>query len=254
MQKVNRLTLFFILTTLLIAVSRPAPKALAVPNVDAPDLGSAASFVVLGGSTVTNTGPGTFVGDVGVYPGPAITGFPPGLVINGVIYRGGPVPEQAQIDANLAYVELANQACNVDLTDVDLGGKTLSPGVYCFNTSAQLTGELVLDAGGDPLAVWVFQTGSTLTTASASSVSMIGNGQAVNVYWQVGSSATLGTGTQFNGNILAHQSITLNAGAGLIGRALALNGAVEMDTNGPSPTPISNTPLFLFHYLPIIMK
>ena len=253
MQKFNRLTIFFILTTLLIVISRPSPHALAFPNAAAPDLGTAASFVILAGSTVTNTGSGTFVGDVGVSPGTDITGFPPGSVINGTIYRAGAVPEQAQIDANLAYVDLDGQPCNVDLTSQDLGGKTLTPGVYCFNSSAQLTGDLFLDALGDPLAVWVFQMGSTLTTASASSVSVINNGQAVNVYWQVGSSATLGTGTQFNGNILASQSITLNAGAGLIGRALALNGAVTMDTNG-SPAPISNTPLYRFYYLPIIMK
>ena len=112
---------------------------------------------------------------------------------------------------------------------------TLTPGVYCFDTSAQLTGDLVLDALGDPLAVWVFQTGSTLTTASASSVSVINSGQIFNVFWKVGSSATLGTGTRFIGNILADASITLDTGASLIGRALALNGAVTMDTNG---TPI----------------
>lgn len=253
MQKFNRFTIFFILTMLLIVISHPAPRALAIPNAAAPDLGTAASFVILGGSTVTNTGSGTFVGDVGVSPGTEVTGFPPGSVINGTIYRAGAVPEQAQIDANLAYVDLAGQACNINLTSQDLGGMTLTPGVYCFNSSAQLTGELVLDALGDPLAVWIFQIGSTLTSASASSVAEINNGQAVNVYWQVGSSATLGTGTQFDGNILANQSITLDTGAGLIGRALALNGAVTMDTTG-SPMPISNTPLFRFNYLPVIMK
>lgn len=212
---------------------------------------AAISFVIFG--TVTNTGSGIFVGNVGVSPGTEVSGFPPGSVINGTIYMAGAVPEQAQIDANLAYVDLAGQPCNVNLTAQDLGGMTLTPGVCCFNSSAQLTGDLVLDALGNPLAVWVFQMGSTLTTASTSSVSVINNGQAVNVYWQVGSSATLGTGTQFNGNILASDSITLDTGAGLIGRALSLNGAVTMDTNGP-PAPISNTPLYRFNYLPIIMK
>ncbi len=124
-------------------------------------------------------------------------------------------------------------------------------GWHCFDTSAQLTGNLVLDALGNPQAVWVFQTGSTLTTASAASVAEINGGQAVNVFWQIGSSATLGTGTRFNGNILAHDSITLDTGASLIGRALALNGAVTMNTNG-NPIPITNSPLFNFIYLPVI--
>jgi uncharacterized repeat protein (TIGR01451 family) len=198
-------------------------------------LGTAASFVGLAGSTFTNTGSGVYYGNVGVSPGTEVVGFPPGEVRQGAIYGGGAVPEQAQVDATSAYNALALQSCDVNLTDQDLGGMTLSPGVYCFNTSAQLTGDLVLDALGDPNAVWVFQTGSTLTTASGSSVRMINGGQALNVFWQVGSSATLGTTTRFIGNILADQSITLVAGAGLFGRALALHGAVTMDTNGSPP-------------------
>jgi type VI secretion system secreted protein VgrG len=190
---------------------------------------------------------------VGVSPGTSIIGFPPGTVRNGIIYEGGTVPAQAQIDANSAYTDLVSQICNVDLTGLDLGGMTLTPDVYCFDTSAQLTGDLVLDALGDPLAVWVFQMGSTLTTASDSSVTVINGGQAVDVFWQVGSSATLGTGTRFNGNILSYASITLNTGASLIGRLLSLNGAVTLDTNG-TPFPIANTPLFEFFYLPLIMR
>jgi hypothetical protein len=257
MQKFNRITIFFVLTTFLMVMGHPSmghlsPNVLAISRADAPDLGSAASFVALASSTLTNTGSGEFVGNVGVSPGTEVTGFPPGTVTNGAIYMGGAIPEQAQIDANGAYIELADQACNVDLTSQDLGGMTLTPGVYCFDTSAQLTGDLVLDALGDPLAVWVFQMGSTLTTAANSSVTVINGGQAVNVFWQVGSSATLGTGTQFNGNILAEASITLDTGAGLIGRALSLNGAVTIDSNG-SPI-ISNTPLFNFLYLPIIVR
>ena len=137
------------------------------------------------------------------------------------------VPAQAQTDATTAYNDLEGQTCDVNLTGQDLGGMTLTPGVYCFDTSAQLTGDLVLDALGNPNAVWVFQTGSTLTTASGSSVTVINGGNALNVFWQVGSSATLGTGTRFNGNILAYASITLNTGASLIGRALALNGCSD---------------------------
>jgi type VI secretion system secreted protein VgrG len=253
MQKFNRLTILFILTTLFVVISSPSPHALATSNAAAPDLGSAASFVVLANSTVTNTGSGTFVGNVGVSPGTEVIGFPPGTLISGMIYTGGAIPAQAQIDANSAYIDLANQVCNVDLTDQDLGGMTLTPDVYCFDTSAQLTGDLVLDALGDPLAVWVFQIGSTLTTASTSSVAVSNGGQALNVFWQVGSSATLGTGTMFNGNILADASITLDTGASLIGRALALNGSVTMDTNG-TPFPIANTPFFWFVYLPFIIQ
>ena len=134
-------------------------------------------------------------------------------------------------DTTTAYNDLAGQTCTSDLTGQDLGGLTLVPGVYCFSSSAQLTGALTLDAEGDPNAVWVFQIGSTLTTASNSSVLLINGGQACNVFWQVGSSATLGTTTSFVGNILALTSITLNTGANVSGRALARNGAVTLDTN-----------------------
>ena len=143
------------------------------------------------------------------------------------------------------------------MTGQDLGGKTLPPGVYCFNTSAQLTGDLVLNALGDSNAVWVFKIGSTLTTAPdsslASSVAMINGGQALNVFWQVGSSATLDTGTRFKGNILAHASVTLNNRASLVGRAFGLTGAVTMDTTD-APAPIANTPMCWFYYLPLIIR
>lgn len=253
MQKLKNMTILFILTTLIVVVGSPLPNVLASPGAVAPDLGAAASFVALASSTLTNTGSGIFIGNVGTSPGTSVTGFPPGKVINGSIYMGGPVPALAQTDSTTAYNALKGQTCNVDFTGKDLGEKTLTPGVYCFDTSAQLTGDLVLDAQGNPLAVWVFQIGSTLTTASASSVVLIDGGQALNVFWQVGSSATLGTGTRFSGNILAYASITLNTGASLTGRALALNGAVTLDTNG-SPYPITNTPLNQFIYLPFINR
>lgn len=253
MQKFKKLTILFILTTLFVVAGNPSSEVLAGPGPFAPDLGSAANFVGLASSTFTNTGSGIYVGDVGVFPGTAVVGFPPGTFRRGTIHAGDGVAEQAQIDANTAYTALAGQDCNVDLTGKDLGGLTLTPGVYCFNTSAQLTGDLVLDALGNPLAVWVFKIGSTLTTASGSSVAMINDGQAVNVFWQVGSSATLGTTTRFSGNILALESVTLTTGASLIGRAFGLNGAVTMDTNG-SPIPITITPFFNFYYLPFITR
>jgi len=199
----------------------------------APSLGTAGSFAVLGGSTVTNTGPTIVTGDLGVSPGTAITGFPPGSVI-GTIHSADAVALQAQSDVTTAYNVLAGQACDTDLTSQDLGGMTLTPGVYCFSSSAQLTGVLTLDAQGDPAAVWVFQIGSTLTTASNASVAVINGGKRCNVFWQIGSSATLGTGTEFAGNILADQSITLTTGASMFGAALARNAAVTMDNNSIS--------------------
>ncbi len=203
-----------------------------VPAVaTAPTLGTSSSFAVLGGSTVTNTGTSTVNGDLGVSPGTAVTGFPPGIVTGGTIHSADAVADQAQVDLTAAYDALAGQACDTNLTGQDLGGMTLTPGVYCFDTSAQLTGVLTLDALGDPYSVFVFQIGSTLTTASNASVLMTNGANQCNVYWQVGTSATLGTGTAFAGSILADASITLNTGANVIGRVLALNGAVTMDTN-----------------------
>jgi len=192
-------------------------------------LGTAQSFAVLGGSTVTNTGATTITGDLGVSPGSAITGFPPGTVIGGTIHAADAVAAQAQIDLATAYNVASLLPCFDDLTGQDLGGLALTSGVYCFSSSAQLTGTLNLVGAG----LWIFQIGSTLTTASNSSV--LGDfGQdcnGANVFWQVGSSATIGTNTQFVGNILALESITLNTGANVSGSALARNGAVTMDTN-----------------------
>ena len=197
----------------------------------APPLGVAESFAVLGGSAVTNTGPTSIVGDLGVSPGTAVTGFPPGVVVNGAIHANDAVAQQAQSDVTNAYNNLAGQAPDTDLTGQDLGGMTLVPGVYLFTSSAQLTGTLTFDAQGDPDAVFVVQIGSTLTTASASSVVVINGGSDCNVFWQVGSSATLGTGSDIAGNILALTSITMTTGATLSGRALARNGA------GQTPQP-----------------
>ena len=149
----------------------------------APPLGTEQNFAVLGGQTVTNTGPSVITGDLGVSPGSAITGFPPGLVTGGATHAADAVALQAQNDTITAYNNLAGQQCTSDLTDQDLGGKTLVPGVYCFSSSAQLTGTLTLDAGGDSNAVWVFKTVSTLTTASSSSVQLTNGGQACNVFW-----------------------------------------------------------------------
>jgi uncharacterized repeat protein (TIGR01451 family) len=212
------------------AADQANPRSDAFSAAAAPPQGTEQSFAVLGGSTVTNTGSSVITGNLGVSPGTAITGFPPGIV-TGVIHSADAVALQAQTDTTAAYLDLASQACTTDLTGQDLGGKTLTPGVYCYSSSSQLTGALTLDAGGVANAVWVFKAGSTLTTAVNSSVQLINGANPCNVYWQVGSSATLGTTTAFVGNILALTSITLNNGASVSGRVLARNGAVTLDNN-----------------------
>jgi hypothetical protein len=196
-------------------------------------LGTAQSFAVLGGSTVTNTGNTVLTGDLGVSPGGAITGFPPGTK-TGTTHAADAVALQAQNDVITEYNALASAACTADLTGQDLGGKTLTSGVYCFSSSAQLTGPLTLNAQGNANATFVFKVGSALTTASGSSVALINGGNPCGVAWQIGSSATLGTTTSFMGNLIALSSITLNTGANIIGRALARNGAVTLDTNNIS--------------------
>jgi subtilisin family serine protease len=221
-----------LVSVLLGSTLTPAVAASPLPGT-APPLGTASSFAVLGGATVTNTGPTIVNADLGVSPGTAVTGFLPGVVTGGAIHSADALAGQAQADTTTAYNNLASQAClgANDLTGQDLGGKTLTPGVYCFSSSAQLTGALTLDAQGNSNAVFIFQMGSTLTTASAASVVLINGGSACNVFWQVGSSATIGTTTRLVGNIIALTSITLTTGAVISGRALARNGAVTMDTN-----------------------
>lgn len=222
------------------------------------NLGTADPFAVLAGSTVTNTGPSIVGGDLGVSPGSSITGFPPGTV-TGAVHNTDAVAMQAQNDLTTAYNFASGESCGTNLTGQNLGGLTLTPGVYCFMSSAQLTGALTLNSQGNSNAVFVFQIGSTLTTASASSVLFSNGGEGDNVFWQVGSSAALGTTTTFAGNILALTSISLDTGANIgCGRALARNGAVTMDTNdvsinsvgcetsGGSPVPEPSTASLLF--------
>jgi hypothetical protein len=201
----------------------------------APTLGTASTFAVLGATTVTNTGLSVITGDLGVSPGTACTGLPtpctgngPGVVTGGTVHAGDAVAAQAHTDLATAYAALKAMQCGTNLTGKVLGVDvtTLAAGVYCFDSSAQLTGTLHVSG------TVVFQMGSTLTTASNSFVIVDDNsGCGGNVYWQIGSSATIGTGTTFAGNIVALTSITITTSAIISGRALAVNAAVTMDTN-----------------------
>ncbi len=198
-------------------------------------LGTSQPFAVLGATAVTCTVASAVTGDLGISPNGAasITGYPtPPCTVSGTIHAADAVATTAQTDLVTAYNTLAGQACTANLTGQDLGSVgVLTPGVYCFNTSAQLTGTLTLDAQGNPNAAFIFKMGSTLTTASAATVSVINGGSACGVSWQVGSSATLGTTTTLLGNIVALTSITSNTGANVTGRALARNGAVTLSGN-----------------------
>lgn len=192
-------------------------------------LGNAQSFAALANGTVTNTGSSVVSGQVGVSAGSAVTGFPPGIVLNGTIHFSDLVASAAQTAVTAAYVDLQartpDQTVNTALTG------TLGPGIYPYSSSAAVGGELVLDGQGDPNAEFVFQIGSTLTTGDGSAISLINGASACNVYWQVGSSATLGSNSFFVGNVLAQASVTANGGANIAGRLLARTGSVTLDTN-----------------------
>ena len=184
----------------------------------------------MGASTVTNAGPTTVIGNLALSPGVSVTGFGPGTIVGGSIHIGDALATQAHADAFAAYTQLAGETQTTNLTGQNLGGMTLTPGVYYFATAAALNGMLTLDTGGDPNAAFHFQIGTTLTTAVASNITLL-NGNTINIFWQVGTSATIGVGSTFYGNILADQSITVNSGATINGRAIAINAAVTLDTN-----------------------
>jgi hypothetical protein len=217
------IALCFIFTAIMVAIPIAA-------NAAPVGLATAQPFVVLGGAGVTNSGSSVLNGDLGVTPGTSLSGFGAPAVVNGATHDNDAVAAQAQADLTTAYNVAAGQpiAPGNDLTGVDLGGLTLSPGAYGYSTSAQLTGQLTLDAHGDPSAQFVFVIGSTLTTASASSVILTNGASPCNVFWKIGSSATFGSGTAFEGNVMALTSISLNSGVTVLGRALARNGEVTL--------------------------
>ena len=193
-------------------------------------LGEAEKIAILGASTVTNAGPTKVIGNLALSPGVSVTGFPPGAIVGGSIHIGDALATQAHADAFTAYNQLAGETFTTNLTGQNLGGMTLTPGVYYFATAAALSGTLTLDTGGDPNAAFHFQIGTTLTTAVASNITLL-NGNSINIFWQVGTSATIGVGSTFTGNILADQSITVNSGATVNGRLIAINAAVTLDSN-----------------------
>lgn len=203
----------------------------AAPCQGSVGVGSACGFGILAGTpSVTNVGPTHVTGNIGIWPAASIVGFPPGT-LTGTEHTGDAVAQTAQGDLTTAYNAAAGAAGGAALTG-DIGGQTLLPGVYKATSTLGITGNLTLNANGDPNAAWIFQVGSALTTAAGNSqVILIGGAQAHNITWQVGSSATLGTNTTFQGTIMAQASITLTTGATLNGRALARTGAVTLDSN-----------------------
>ncbi|WP_375482188.1 ice-binding family protein [uncultured Jatrophihabitans sp.] len=211
---------------LLIAFGTAGSAAAAGAQVD---LGTVAAYSVLGGQTVTNTGPSRLNNDLGVSPGTAITGFPPGRTA-GATHAADAPAEQAQSDLTIAYNDAAGRAKTASVAG-DLVGRTLTSGVYNSTGPLSLSGTLTLNGQGDPNAVFIFQVASTLITASASYINMINGAQACNVFWQVGSSATLGTASVFRGSILALTSISVTTDTVVQGRALARNGAVTLDND-----------------------
>ena len=201
------------------------------------DLGAAGSFAVLGGTTVTSAGVSTITGDIGVSPGTAVTGFGPGTVTGGAIHADDSLAVQAHTDLAMAYAVAAARTPDQPAVGA-LDGLTLGPGVHASGSTLTLAGTLTLDADGDPYAVFILQAGSTLGTAAGSQVSLTNGAQACNVFWQVGSSATLGATSLLRGTILADTSISVGAGSTIHGRALARDGAVTLDSDtvtAPAP-------------------
>jgi hypothetical protein len=250
---VRRRWLYASVLTGLFVLVQPASAAFASTNPTAVDLGAAANYTVLAATTVTNTGPSVVSadaglgGNLGVTPGTAVTGFPPGVVnAPGAIHSADTSAATAKTDADAAYIDAAGRAPDQTFPAIhDIGGATFTAGVYNDPSSFGITGTVTLDGEGNPDAVFIFQAGSTLVTAVSSQVVLVNGAQAGNVFWQVGSSATLGVSSMFKGTILASAAITVNTGVDVQGRVLAGTAAVTLDSdtiNAPSVAPSSGVP------------
>lgn len=238
--RVNRIAAVVVATIFLISLASAATATV--------NLGTAAPFAILAGAGITNTGTTTVNGDVGSHPTPAQSGFGPGansVTITGTNHHDDAVTSTAKDDLVTAYNDAAGRTGGTPVVGGELGGLTLTPGVYVDDNapdSLAITGTLTLNGLDDPDSVFIFQSGSTLITASASNVVLTRGAQACHIFWQVGSSATLGTGSHLEGTILALTSITLDNSATLNGRALARNGAVTLDTNTIQMVPCETQP------------
>jgi len=196
------------------------------------DLGVAGTFAILAGSAITNTGFTVVTGDMGISPGTALVGFPDGVVKDGAIYIADAIAANAKRALNTAYNNAAERSGSAITVAGDLGGRTLTPGLYVSSSSLEITvGDLTLDAGGASNAIWVFQIGSSFTAAPGSRIILANGARGTNVFWQVGSSTTLGTDAEMAGNFLTQVSITAQRGASVDGRLLTQNGAVTLETN-----------------------
>ena len=245
LQKFSKVMTFTLIATSLIIMLFPTSLVAEATTIN---LGSVSTFAVLAGSEITNTGPtsiqGTAGGDIGLHPGPgvAITIFPgqTELTTTGEIFLADATAQEAQVDLLVAYNNAIAQTSDETIA-ADLGGRTLTTGVYTSESSIMLTGVLTLDGGNDPNAVFIFVAGSTLTTISGSQIVLTNGAQACNVYWAIGSSVTLGTNSIFAGTIMAQTSITATTGAQIAGQLLAMNGAVTLDNNSITNDACGNT-------------
>jgi len=228
----NKMQNYFVMFVLIISATSIAQSNAFAAST--PNLGTSDSFAVLAGSTITCTGASAIIGDIGVSPGTAIVLGATPCTVTGTINPGGPIAAHAHADAATAFTNLNAATCTTTEPAVaDIGGQTLTPGVYCFPSSAAITGNLTLSGNG----VYIFKIGSTLVTAAgpgASNVILTNGASASNVFWAVGSSATLGTDSVLKGTIIAFSSITATTNAAVDGRLLAINGAVTLDTNNIS--------------------
>jgi hypothetical protein len=215
------------------AVSNPAAALMnAGATTPVVNLRSAATFSILAGSTVTSTGQTRITGNVGIFPGTARTGFPPAQISQGAFYAADGTSKQAELDLTTAYNDAMGRVLKPVSVAGNLGGRTLAPGLYKSTSGLAVTsGDLTLDGRGNPNAVFIFQMATILNMTAGRKIILIGKARARNIFWAVGSSATLGTGCSFYGSILAHQSISIATGTVMRGRALARIGAVTMQSN-----------------------